>query len=222
VGPETDACKNVRERVPGFLPGQCTTMTEQYAATLAQVRELAAKTKPLDAAQQATLVDGAKVVFGPRDAKVKVVIFSDFQCPFCAQATSTVNVIRHNFPDKVQLVFRQFPIPFHEHAQLAAEASLAAADQGKFWQFHDKVFANQRAIARENLEAYAREVGLDMARFKNALDKGTFRSAVDADYALGKTVNVEGTPTMFLNGTIVQRTDDAPAVVAAIDAELKR
>jgi protein-disulfide isomerase len=222
IGPETESCKGVRFRVPGFQPDQCTKMTEQYAAVLQQLREAEAKGKPLDAAQQATLVAGAKAVFGPRDAKVKVVIFSDFQCPFCANATRTLDVIRHNFADKVQVVFRQFPLPFHEHAHLAAEASLAAAEQGKFWEFHDKVFANQSAIARENLDAYAKEVGLDVARFKSALDKGALSSAVDADFALGKTVNVEGTPTMFLNGTRVQRADDAPAVVAAIDTELKR
>jgi protein-disulfide isomerase len=222
LGPETDACKAVRYRVPGFLPNQCTMMTERYPATLEEARRLAAKEKPLDAAQQATLVDGAKAALGPRDAKAKVVVFSDFQCPFSAQAAATLNVIRHNFGDKVYVVFRQFPLPFHEHAQLAAEASLAAAEQGKFWQFHDKVFANPTAIARDNLEAYAAEVGLDVARFKRALDKGLFRAAVDADFALGKKVNVEGTPTMFLNGKIVQHTEDAPAVVAAIDAELKR
>jgi protein-disulfide isomerase len=149
-------------------------------------------------------------------------MFSDFQCPFCAKATSTLDVVRHNFADQVYVVFRQFPLTFHEHAHLAAEASLAAAEQGKFWEFHDKVFANQTAIARENLEAYARDVGLDVARFKNALDKGTFKSAVDADLGLGKTVNVEGTPTMFLNGKVVQNVADAPALVAAIDSELKQ
>ena len=222
IGEATESCKGVRNRVPGAPPAQCKLMTEQYASVLDGLRQAEEKLKPLDAAKQATLLQGAKVAFGPSDAKVNVVIFSDFQCPFCAQASKTVEVIRHNFSDKVRFVFRQFPLPFHEQAHLAAQASLAAEEQGKFWEFHEKAFANPGAVARENLDAYAREIGLDMARFKSALDSGKFKSAVDADLALGKTVNVEATPTMFIDGKAVPRVSDAPAVVAAIDTELKR
>jgi protein-disulfide isomerase len=222
VGPETESCKMVRARTPGFGPRQCIAMTEQYASVLGELRKAEEKTRPLDLAKQATLVEGAHAVFGPKDAKVKVVVFSDFQCPFCAKATTTLDVVRQSFADKVYLVFRQFPLSFHEHAHLAAEASLAAAEQGKFWEFHDKVFANQGAIARENLEAYAKDVGLDVVRFKAALDEGKFKAAVDSDLDLGKSVNVEGTPTLFLNGKVVQNVADAPALVAAIDTELKQ
>ena len=222
IGEATESCKMVRFRTPSFGASQCLSMTQQYASVLEELRKVEEKSKPLDAAKQATIVQGAKATFGPKDAKVKVVIFSDFQCPFCAKATGSLDVVRHNFADKVYIVFRQFPLSFHEHARLAAEASLAAAEQGKFWEFHDKVFANQTAIARENLEAYAKEIGLDVARFKTALDKGTFKAAVDSDVDLGKSVNVEGTPTLFLNGKAVQNVADAPALVAAIDTELKQ
>lgn len=223
IGPDTESCRMVKVRTPGFPANQCVAMTDNYPSVLSRLRKDEEKTKPLDEGTQAKLVASARAVSGARDAKVKVVVFSDFQCPFCSKATASVEAVRRNFGDKVYLVFRQFPLTaLHEDAELAAEASLAAAEQGKFWEFHDKVFANQGALKRENLETYAKEVGLDLPRFKRVLDRRTYKAAVEEEIALGKSVNVEGTPTLFLNGKIVQNAADATGLVAAIDSELKR
>jgi protein-disulfide isomerase len=220
LGSETDSCKMVRVRTPSFPPKQCKEMVAQYPSVLAELQKQEDKTKPLDTAKQASILAGARSTFGHPDSKVKLVEFSDFECPFCAKATTAIDTLRQKYGDKVYFVFRQFPLEFHADAHLAAEASLAAGAQGKFWEFHDKMFGNQSAIKRADLEKYAKEVGLDVAKFKSALDTGAYKAAVDEELALGKTVHVEGTPTLFLNGKTVPNISDVPALTAAIDAQL--
>src|SRR4029078_9380855 len=118
--------------------------------------------------------------FGPDASPVTIVEFSDFQCPFCSRAASVVTQLKGKYGDKVHFVFRQFPLSFHKQAHLAAEASLAAHAQGKFWEYHDKLFADQTKLDRPALEATAKSVGLDVNAFKKALDANTFAPAVDA------------------------------------------
>ena len=139
---------------------------------------------------------------GPKNAPVTIVEFSDFQCPFCSRLIPTVDQVTANYGDKVRLVFRQFPLNFHQFAQKAAEASLCAEEQGKFWEMHDKMFENQRALDRASLERYASEIGLDVARFKADLDGGRYKSAVKADTDYGNSLpgGGMGTPTFFING----------------------
>jgi protein-disulfide isomerase len=93
------------------------------------------------------------------------------------------------------------PLPFHNHAQLAAEAALAANEQGKFWEMHDKLFGNQQALERGDLEKYAQEIGLDMNKFKSALDSGKFKAHIDRDKAEAAKAGASGTPTFLINGT---------------------
>ena len=104
---------------------------------------------------------------GPADAKVTIVEFSDFQCPFCSRVVPTVDKIMKDYPKQVRLFFRHNPLPFHNNAPLAAEAAVAAEAQGKFWEMHDKMFANQQALDRAGLEKDAQEIGLDMNKFKS-------------------------------------------------------
>ena len=113
---------------------------------------------------------------GPASAKVTVVAFSDFQCPFCSRAVPVLKQIEDEYKGKVKIAFKQLPLPFHDKAHLAAEAALAANEQGKFWQMHDKLFANQQALDRPSLEKYAEELGLNMAKFKAALDSASSRT----------------------------------------------
>ena len=103
---------------------------------------------------------------GPADAKVNIVVFSDFQCPFCSRVVPTIDKIEKEYGNEVRVFFRHNPLPFHQDAPLASEAALAAEAQGKFWQMHDKLFANQQNIKRPDLEKYAQELGLDMGKFK--------------------------------------------------------
>jgi protein-disulfide isomerase len=141
---------------------------------------------------------------GPADAKVTIVEFSDFQCPFCSRVVPTVDKIMKDYPKQVRLFFRHNPLPFHNNAPLAAEAAVAAEAQGKFWEMHDKMFANQQALDRAGLEKDAQEIGLDMNKFKTALDTHSGKARVDADLAAAKQIGVQGTPNFYTDGRNVQ------------------
>jgi protein-disulfide isomerase len=158
---------------------------------------------------------------GPADAKVTIVEFSDFQCPFCSRVVPTVEKIMKDYPKDVRLFFRHNPLPFHQNAPLAAEAAVAAQAQGKFWQMHDKMFANQQALDRAGLEKDAQEIGLDMGKFKAALDSGKYKAKVDAEDKEGAAVGVTGTPTFFINGVRLVGAQPLDAFKAVIDKQLK-
>lgn len=159
---------------------------------------------------------------GPKAAKVTMVLWSDFQCPFCSRVVPTLKQIEDTYGKDVKVVFRHQPLPFHDKAKLAAEASMAAHEQGKFWQMHDKMFANQQALDRPALEKYASEIGLDMGKFKSALDSGKFRAKVEADSAEGSQVGANGTPTFFINGREFVGAQPFEAFKGVIESELKR
>ena len=163
---------------------------------------------------------GDAPVKGPRDAKVTIVMWSDFQCPFCSRVEPTVNKIMEAYPKDVRVAFKQLPLPFHDKAHLAGEASLAAHEQGKFWEMHGKLFENQRALDRPALEKYAEEIGLNMARFKAALDSGKFKDKVDAELKEGNRIGANGTPAFFINGRSLSGAQPFEAFKAKIDAAL--
>ena len=114
------------------------------------------------------------------------------------------------------------PLPFHDKAHLAAEATMAAHAQGKFWEMHDALFANQKALDRADLESYAQRIGLDMPKFKAALDSGAYKARVDADAAAGTKVGASGTPTFFINGWRLVGAQPVDAFKKIIDGELKK
>jgi protein-disulfide isomerase len=158
---------------------------------------------------------------GPASAKVTVVAFSDFQCPFCSRAVPVMKQIEDEYKGKVRIAFKQLPLPFHDKAHLAAEAALAAHEQGKFWPMHDKLFANQQSLDRPSLEKYAEELGLNMGKFKAALDSGKFKDRVDREAKEGNAVGATGTPTFFINGKKLVGAQPFDQFKTAIDAELK-
>ena len=160
-------------------------------------------------------------VRGEKDAPVTIVEFSDFQCPFCARATPIVAEVLKKYPGKVKYVFKHYPLPFHPAARPAALASMAAQEQGKFWEMHDVLFQNQATLDAGKLEEYAKQAGLDVARFKKDLEakKAEYDKRVEAEMALGQTVDVRGTPTHFVGGKKVRvRTVDGFS--ALIDEQL--
>jgi len=161
-------------------------------------------------------------VRGPKAAKVTIVEWSDFQCPFCARVAPTLKQIEDAYGKDVRIVFRHQPLPFHNNAKLAAEASMAAHEQGKFWPYHDKLFANQQALDRASLERYAQELGLDMGKFKAALDSGKFTKRVEEDSAAGMAVGANGTPTFLINGREFVGAQPFEAFKNVIDAEIKK
>ncbi|HVR61297.1 MAG TPA: thioredoxin domain-containing protein [Polyangia bacterium] len=155
-------------------------------------------------------------------APVTVLEFSDFQCPFCGRVNPTLKQIEDEYKDKVKIAFRNLPLPFHDKAHLAAEASLAANEQGKFWPYHDKLFANQQALDRPSLEKYAEDMGLNMTRFRAALDSGKYKDKVDQDAKDAGAAGASGTPTFFINGTRLVGAQPYEKFKSVIDDELKK
>jgi protein-disulfide isomerase len=145
-------------------------------------------------------VDKSDASWGPTDALVTIVKFTDFQCPFCSRGANTMKQVRKAFKGQVRIVYKHNPLAFHKQAHIASQATLAANAQGKFWEYHDKVFANYRSINKANLIKWAGELGLNVGEFKAALDSGKYKAQVNRDLAYGRTVGVRGTPNFFVNG----------------------
>ena len=151
--------------------------------------------------------------------------FSDFQCPFCSRVLPTVEQITREYGNRVRIVWRDYPLPFHQQAGPAAQAAREVFAQGgsdKFWAYHDLLFQNQRALERADLERYAQQVGgINMARFRSALDNETHKAAVEADMAAVRTAGARiGTPSFFINGRLLQGAQPFEAFKAAIDRAL--
>lgn len=161
-------------------------------------------------------------VDGPADAPVTIVEFSDFECPYCAKLSPVLAKVRATYGDKVRIAYRQFPVLFHRDSVIAAEAGVAAAAQGKFWAFHDQVFGHFGHLTRADLEAYAKAAGLDLPRFRAALDARTYHDAVIEEGAAAEALGVDGTPTMFINGQPVSGVRDFTQLSQIIDAHLER
>lgn len=161
-------------------------------------------------------------VKGPEDAKVTIVAFSDFECPFCSRVNPTIDQILTTYGKDVRFAFRHLPLGFHKNAGPAAEASMAAHEQGKFWEMHDKLFAAQRDLNRAAYDRYAQELGLDMKKFAAALDTGKFRDFVEADNRAAGSVGASGTPAFFINGKLISGAQPFDNFKRVIDEELKR
>lgn len=162
--------------------------------------------------------------FGPKDAKITIVEFSDFQCPFCSRAAETVNQIKKKYGSKVRLVFRHYPLPSHPNARPAAEASLCVNEQStdKFWAFHDLMFKNQDKLDAANLEKYAKDVGADVKKFGDCVSSKKFATAVNQDAEYGNSVGVAATPTFFINGEMLDGAQPIEAFSEIIDDALKK
>ena len=159
---------------------------------------------------------------GPADAPVTIVEFSDFECPFCSRVEPTLAKVREAYGDKVRLVYRQFPLQMHPHAQKAAEASLCANEQGKFWEMHDKMFGDQQGLAVEGLKSKAADLGLDTEKFNQCLDSGKYVDAIKSDIKAGAKAGVNGTPAMFVNGIFINGAVPYEQLSKTIDDELAR
>ncbi len=149
-------------------------------------------------------IDAADHVRGSLDAPVKMIVYSDFECPFCSKFADTMKQVEENFKDKVVIAFRHYPLAGHPEGLPAAEASECAAEQGKFWEMHDKLFADNKAgrLSADQYKKDAGDLGLDAAKFSQCLDSGKYKNKVETDIAEGERAGVTGTPTSFVNGNI--------------------
>ncbi len=158
---------------------------------------------------------------GPQDAKVTIVEFSDFQCPFCSKGKKVIDDVVKMYGNKVRVVFRDFPLDFHEKAQKAAEAGLCANDQSKFWEMHDWMFDNQQTLDVDTLKAAARKLGLDGAKFDQCLTTNQHEADVKRNMADGRKAGVSGTPAFFINGVMLSGALPIERFKTEIDRALK-
>jgi len=163
-------------------------------------------------------------VWGSRSAPVTLVLFSDFQCPFCSRVEQTITQLREKYgPDKLRVVWKNNPLPFHPNAKPAAIASEAVFRLGgskAFWKFHDTAFANQKDLSADKYEQWAVEAGVDRAKFKDLITKNELSVKVDADMAVGKSVGVQGTPASFINGVFLSGAQPMEKFTQIIDEQI--
>jgi protein-disulfide isomerase len=165
---------------------------------------------------------GDSPVRGPADAKVTIVEFSDFQCPFCQRGTGVMEEVLKEYPKDVKLVFKNLPLPFHEKAKPAAKAALAAKMQGKFWEMHDLLFKNQSQLGEEFFIKCAEDLKLDVAKFKTDMASPEVDKIIQEDTAQAQSLGVNGTPGFFVNGVLVSGAQPLPAFKSIIDRWLKQ
>jgi protein-disulfide isomerase len=165
-------------------------------------------------------VSGAPVI-GPGDARITLVEFSDFQCPYCVKAVGQLKAVMKAYPNDVKLVFKQFPLDSHSQAAGAALAAIAAQRQGKFWAMHDALFAHREDLSRKSLFTVAAGVGLDMKRFTTDIDSPDTRRTVARDQEDGEKAGVEGTPTIFIDGRRYNGSLALDSIRPVLDTELK-
>jgi len=157
---------------------------------------------------------------GPKSAAVTIVEFGDFQCPFCRGVEDTLKTVREKYGNRVRLVYVDFPLSFHNHAMQAASAARCAGEQGKFWQYHDALYADQSKLAPADLKSTAKKVGLNTAKFDACFDKGRYDDAIKRDMALGQKLDVSGTPTFFIDGRSLVGAQPEEKFADIIDDEL--
>jgi protein-disulfide isomerase len=157
---------------------------------------------------------------GEGNAKLAVVEFSDFQCPFCGRVTPTLKQIEDEYGDRVRIVFKHLPLSMHPKAPAAHAAAEAAHRQGKFWEMHDKIFADQQGMSPEKYVEYAQQIGLDLERFKQDVASAEVKQRIEADTSEASKLGVTGTPAFFVNGRFLSGAQPYSAFKALIDEEL--
>lgn len=214
---------NVREQIRALLQKQKLAQRRQkFIDSLRSQAKVVINLKPPAVIRTQVGTEGAPFK-GPAKAPVTMVEFSDFHCPFCKRVLSTLAQLDSKYSGKIKLVFRDFPIEqLHPGAGKAHEAARCANEQGKFWAYHDKLFANAPKTSLDNLKAYAKEVGLDAAAFEKCLGSGKYQAAVQKDIEEGTRAGVTGTPTFFINGRVISGAQPLESFVRVIDDELAR
>jgi protein-disulfide isomerase len=198
-GTASDECQMADEQIRHLAPDRCLAMLSRYDEMATAAAGFVEGRKALISPEQTTL-HGPAPSLGTLGAPITMVFFADFDSPECSRGSALATAIRNLYSDKVRLVFRQFPLSGNKDSHVAAEASLAAHAQGKFWRYYDVMFGNEHTHSRAALERYAKEAGLDLPALKKALDTHAFAADVDADRELGKKVNVSVLPALFVNG----------------------
>ncbi len=173
-----------------------------------------------DPAERYRVPVGASASKGPADAKVTLVMITDFQCPFCKRAQPTIQALERRYGADLRIVVKHNPLAFHNRARPAALAAEAAHEQGKFWELHDLLYENNRALSDEDLRRWAKKAGCDMPRFRSDQGKAALARRVDADIELARKLGARGTPAFFVNGRFLSGAQPEAAFAEVIDEEL--
>jgi protein-disulfide isomerase len=158
---------------------------------------------------------------GSADAPIELIEFSDFQCPFCQRADPTVQQVLNTYGNRIRFVYRNYPLPNHPSARPAAEAAACANEQGKFWPFHDRLFANPSKLGDADLKQQAADLGLNTAQFNSCVDTHKLQAQIDADVKDGEAAGVNGTPAFFINGRMISGAQPFDVFKKVIDEELE-
>jgi protein-disulfide isomerase len=210
----------VRPQLTNYL--QQNKLTEARRAYLKGLRDKAQVKMYLTPPIVDVSAEGAPFK-GPADAPITIVEFSDFQCSYCKRVVNVLEQVLERYPDQVKLAFRDFPIAnIHPHAEKAAEAAHCAAEQGKFWEFHDLLFEKQDTIPTTNFAEHAKALGLEVTTFQTCIDGRKYQEKVERNYAAGVKAGVSGTPAFFINGRLLSGAQPLEAFKTVIDEELER
>jgi protein-disulfide isomerase len=166
--------------------------------------------------------EGGNANRGPENAPIKVVIFSDFECPFCSRVVPTLHELYKKYEGKIRMAFRDFPLDMHEHARRAAEGAHCAHEQGKFWEYHDRLFANQHSLKDSDLVEHAKELKLDAAVFEKCMQSNKYKDTVERDRKEGERLGVSGTPAVFINGVMLSGALPLSNFTDVVDAFLQK
>ncbi|HEY3092363.1 MAG TPA: thioredoxin domain-containing protein [Vicinamibacterales bacterium] len=222
------------ERMQGRSFEQMSAAIEQYLEDQQQTtakQDLIAELRKggpairvvLDAPRTAITVNPDDPSDGKADAAVTVVEYSDFQCPFCLRVMPTLKQLRAKYGDRMRLVWKDFPLTqIHPQAFVAAQAGNCAREQGKFWELHDKMFGSQSALQPDALKKYAAEAGLDTTKFNQCLDTSKYEARVQDAIRAGGRLGIQSTPTVFVNGRMINGAQPIEVFQGVIDEELAR
>ncbi len=204
------------------VAGEMQAVTAKLAAAPSAPGQAARPSRPgrPDPSKKYEVEIGAAPTKGPDGAAIQIVEFSDFQCPFCRRVGPTLAQIEEEYGDKVQLAFKHMPLSMHTKARPAHKAAQAAAMQGKFWEMHDLIFADQRSMSEEKYLEYAGQLNLDMDQFKKDMASPGIEALISSDMAQASKLGVTGTPAFFVNGRFLSGAQPFPAFKALIDEEL--
>jgi protein-disulfide isomerase len=220
-----------QDRVQGATLDQARGPIQAF---LLQQRTLAARQQYLDALRLKTMVRvtlepprqtiaaANRPAQGPESAPIELIEFSDFQCPFCLSAFPTVKQVLSTYGDRIRFVYRHYPLANHPRARPAAEAAQCADEQGRFWAYHDRLFADQTQLDDADLKRHAAELGLDAAQFNACYDSRKYTADIDADVEAGNEAGVSGTPAFYINGRMLSGAQPFEAFKRIIDEELAR
>jgi protein-disulfide isomerase len=167
--------------------------------------------------------DSRDHIQGPTSAPATLIEYGDYECPYCGQAYPIIKEVQRHLGDKLRFVFRNFPLTeIHPHAQHAAEAAEAAAEQNKFWEMHDYIYEHQQKLDNENLEKYAAKLGLDLTKFKNDMSTHAYAGRIRDDFLSGIHSGVNGTPTFYIDGIRYNDSWDLETLLETLRSAIKK